>query len=173
MKRFTLKAFLIAIAAIALLLAYGMLQYRYWNLEAEVVRLRVEGGHLVPVDKSLVNIIEVPSPEPHVWRWKVYAPPGTQFEYGIRFSDIPPTGVPNPQSSGEFYIESTTNGVLVTATIASDIDDGYVLILDCKDRFSRFSRISRTNLPLSEWVDGSAEIRTAGEDNQSFSTEEG
>lgn len=123
MRSFSLKSFIAGIAFLALLLAFGTLQYRYWKLEAEVVDLRMEGGHLVPSDLGRVNVIQVPTSDPNTLKWRIYAPPGTEFHHGVRVNNIPKDGVPKPEVSGGFSMESVEHGVLCTLEVSEEGDE--------------------------------------------------
>lgn len=145
-------------AMIALVLALTLLQTQNMTLRREVEGLRAELGHLVPADNSKVNIIEVPTADPYSWRWRVFAPPGTQFDGGIATEKIPEEGTPTPSFLG-LEIPSEPNGVLVTASVTQDLDDGYVLKLD----FGNGNVLrNRTLQPRRSFVDGSASFATAG-----------
>ncbi len=160
MRSFSLKTFLVAIIVLALLLAYGTLQCRYWKLEAEVLQLRIEGGHLVPVDKRRVNVIEVPSSDPMLFQWRIYAPPGTVFDYGLAINDIPERGLPKRYSGGEgLVIKPIESGVLFTFEIIPEDDGGHDLVLGLGSLY-----IERTSmqLPLGEWFRGSHSSYTTG-----------
>jgi len=158
MKRFSLRTSFVFVAVVALVLALVLLQSRNTALRREVEMLRVELGHLVPADNSKVNIIEVPTADPYSWRWRVFAPPGTQFDAGIATEEIPENGTPSPSFLG-LEIPSEQGGVLVTASITKDLDDGYVLKLD----FGNGNVLrDRTLKPRDDFVDGSASLVTAG-----------
>ncbi len=100
MLRFTLRTALASTAFFALILGCLLLQTRNSALRREVEMLRAEMGHLAPADDSRVNIIEVPTSDPFSWSWRVFAPPGTQFDAGIVTEDIPKRGVPSASFSG-------------------------------------------------------------------------
>lgn len=160
MRSFSLKSFLVAIVILALLLAYGTLQFRYWKLGAEVLQLRLEGGHLVPVDKRRVNVIQVPSSDPHLFRWRVHAPPGTLFDYGFRINNIPEEGIPSPLMGGNGrVVDSIESGVLISLVITPKDDGGHNLLLGFgTDQYHRTS----TQIPLDEWFEGNHLRDTAG-----------
>lgn len=159
MKRYSLRSVLIGVAIISVLLGIGLLQSRNRSLVEEVERLRSEVGHLVPVDRSKVNIIEVPTNEQFVWRWRVFAPPGTSFDGGIATSEIPQKGTPSP-SFGGVRLPSVSNGSLITASVVKDIDEGYVLTLD----FGGGNQLRQPTVQsLPEFLIGSATTTTAGE----------
>jgi len=124
MRSFSLKSFIAGVAFLALLMAYGLLQYRYWNLEAEVLDLRREGGHLVPSDLGRVNVIQVPTSDPNVLKWRIYAPPGTEFDCGLAVNNIPKQGVPGPEVSSGIIMESVERGVLCTLDVSERGDKG-------------------------------------------------
>jgi hypothetical protein len=159
MKRFSLRTALISTALMAFILGFVLLQTRYAALLREVAGLRAEMGHLVPADYSRVNVIEVPGTDEYSWRWRVFAPPGTQFEAGIATEKIPLRGVPSPSIFG-VEIPSEQHGVLMTASITNDLDAGYVLKLD----FGNGNVIRcRTTQSRDEFIDGSATLATAGQ----------
>lgn len=158
MLRFTLRTALALTAFFSLILGCLLLQTRNSALRREVEMLRAEMGHLAPADDSRVNIIEVPTSDEFSWSWRVFAPPGTQFDAGIVTEDIPKRGVPSASFSG-VEIPSEQNGVLVTASITNDLDAGYVLTIDFGN--GHIVR-DRTSKPRSEFIDGSATIETAG-----------
>ncbi|GAA4459720.1 hypothetical protein GCM10023156_39700 [Novipirellula rosea] len=158
MQRFSLRAVLVFVAFLALVLAFVMLQARNSVLRREVEMLRAELGYLVPADVSKVNLIEVPTGEEYSWRWRVFAPPGTQFDAGIVTEEIPKSGAPSPSFLG-VEIPSEQNGVLVTASITNDLDAGYVLKLD----FGNGNVVRDGTLKSrDEFSDGSASLMTAG-----------
>lgn len=160
MRSFSLKTFLAAVVFLALLLAYGTLQYRYWKLEAEVLQLRLEGGHLVPIDKRRVNVIQVPSSDPNLLRWRIYAPPGTEFDYRYGINGIPEEGLSYALALGGFEIESTENGILFTFEVTPSNEGGHDLVFMLGNH--EFLRAG-TDKPLSEWFDGgSYTSQTAG-----------
>lgn len=160
MRSFSLKSFIAGVAFLALLMAYSLLQYRYWKLEAEVLDLRREGGHLVPSDLGRVNVIQVPTSDPNVLKWRIYAPPGTEFDYGVRVNNIPEEGVPSPEVSSSFTMESVEYGVLCTLEVSEPDDESSYIAFDCGPGVS-FSGPRKK--PLSEWWDGqSYSWETAG-----------
>jgi hypothetical protein len=85
--------------------------------------------------------------------------PGTQFEAGIATEEIPLRGVPSPSILG-VEIPSEQHGVLMTASITNDLDEGYVLKIDFGN--GNFMR-RRTTQSRDEFIDGSATLETAGQ----------
>lgn len=156
MTRFSLRTIFVGLAVVALIIGCAVLQWHNFALRREVEQLRIELGYLVPIDESKVNIIEVPTTD--TWRWRVFAPEGTVFDAGIITKQIPRHGTPGPSFLG-FQIPSERRGVLVTASVAKDLEDGYALRLDFGDGRTMSSR---TPLKPKDFLDGSAGYMTAG-----------
>ena len=159
MKRFSLRSIFLLVGFCALLLGYLLLLTRNHSLSREVQSLRAEVGYLALVDESRVNVVEVPTNGPYEWRWRVYAPPGTVFDAGIMTGKIPSSGTGRPNSIG-VDIPSETNGVLITASVTNDHDGGKLLELKLGNGNSLRVPIS---MPSEEFVDGSANVLTAGQ----------
>lgn len=158
MQRFSLRTALAATGAVALIISVVLLQVRNFHLRREVEILRREMGFLVPVDDSRVNVIEVPTADQHSWAWRVFAPPGTRFDAGIITGGIPERGVPSASFIG-VEIPSEPNGVLITASVARDLDEGYVLKIDFGNGNTVLDRTSKSR---DEFISGSASLETAG-----------
>ncbi|GAA4461926.1 hypothetical protein [Novipirellula rosea] len=158
MQRYSLRTTLVAIGVIALSLGIVLLQIRNSGLRREVEMLRAEMGFLVPVDVSRVNVIEVPTTDQFSWSWRVFAPPGTQFDAGIVTEDIPKRGAPSASFLG-IEIPSEPNGVLITASVTNDLDAGYMLQINFGNGNTVRDRIS---LSREEFINGSASLETAG-----------
>lgn len=149
MRSFSLKTFLVAIIVLALLLAYGTLQYKYWKLEAEVVRLRLQTGRLFPINKNLVNVVNIPIPQQNLFRWRIYVPPHTRFDGGIQFNDIPAHGVPDVEMFSDLEIESVDGGVLLTAVMTRASVGENEISLRIGDRFVMSNN---TDISPDEWL---------------------
>jgi len=149
---------MVGVAFFAMAMGLALLQSQNHSLRQEVGSLRSELGHLVPVDDSKVNIIEVPTQSKYIWRWRIFAPEGTSFDAGIAAERIPRIGTPEPLHLG-LQIPSKPHGVLITASVTSDIETGYVLTLDCGN--GNVVR-DRTLLPRDQFLDGSASLATVG-----------
>jgi hypothetical protein len=120
--------------------------------------LRKEQGILTILDPNAVAIIEVPTNELDVWRWRIFVPTGTRVDLGIKTQDIPASGAPEPSVTG-FFLKSSLNGTLVTASIKKSIKDGYDLVLDLGDGFGSNLREDKE---LDLWHDGGCEWTVAG-----------
>lgn len=152
MTRFSLRSILLIVLVVALAIAHGLLLFRHDKLQREVTQLRGEVGHLEVVDKSLVNVIAVPTVDRFQWRWRVYAPPGTMFKVGILTKAIPENGV-SDQVRGSFELSSSELGELVTLSVTPDQQEGYQVRLD----FGRGTSWREfTDQPLEEWLTGSS-----------------
>ena len=156
MNRFSLRALLACLAVVAVCVGFATLQSKQSKLlrENELLQQQVstyqrELGHIEVSDPNLVHLIHVPGQEAYVWRWRIYAPKGTEFVGGIATENIPKNDVPLPTFECWRFV-TRSEGTLVTATISRDIDDGYELKLDLGD--GNVYR-AKTLLPRSEWLD--------------------
>ena len=120
--------------------------------------LRTEQGILTNVELDAVSIIEVPTNELDVWRWRIYAPEGTRMDIGIVTKDIPMSGNPKPSITGAFF-RSDPKGTLVTASIKKSVGEGYDLILNLGN--GTLSNL-REDRELKSWHDGGGESTVAG-----------
>ncbi len=158
LKQFRLGTLFLLILCLALACGYGSLLFRYRVVRSELEMLRKEQGFLTVVDPTAVAIVEVPTNELDVWRFRVFVPTGTRVDLGIQTHNIPASGAPEPSVKGVF-LKSSPNGTLVTASIKKSIKDGYDLILDLGDG-------SRSNVredkDLNLWHDGGCEWTVAG-----------
>lgn len=144
---------------IALILGIAVSQWRYFILWREVQLLRAEVGRLVIVDESKVNVVEVPNPDPYTWQWRVYVPEGMELAAGIKTREISPgPDAPAPTIEG-LRLPQVQSGVLVTASVKKDLEDGYKIIVS----YMNGNFTSKTKLALEEFLDGSFTSDTAGE----------
>ena len=162
MRRFSLKTLLFLCLGCALLFSIISLTMRERSLRQEVLQLRAEAGHLVPIDRSQVNLIAVPQKSENVWQWRVYAPEHVSFDIGMAVGDVPPDGVPDvePFLQGA-QIPSSENSVLWTLTISPGIDGDYVLNLR-QGNVASSSMV--TDDDPSTWLEGTGSFSTAGTD---------
>jgi hypothetical protein len=97
-RRFTLRALLVGIAAIAVVAtwvnSYRIVQ-RNRLLEAENRRLRDEVGELSVDDESRLHAIRVASKEEFDWTWRVSIPEGHVYRLRVVGDRIPGQGFPD------------------------------------------------------------------------------
>lgn len=108
-----------SLTAFALMTIVGLgiavvLQWRELGpLRAEVRQMRTELGRLSIDDPSQVQAIEVRQPDPNLWRWRVYLPPGGQYKLCSFGGILPARG---SQSNREWLNALKSAGVGISSS---------------------------------------------------------
>lgn len=157
-RRFSLKQVLGWTTVICLILSNVVLAYRLRQAERELKLLRLESGYLIVDQPDKVQLISAPALGKHQWRWRIHAPPGVKFEYGVQFGEVPPSGIPDSQFTQTVTLPSEPNGTLLTLEASRDAEGRMHLAL----RGADFGFFSPTDRPPKEWLDGSGLVNTAG-----------
>lgn len=161
-RRFSLKQLLAWTSIAGLLLANLVLAYRLRRAEDELSLLRKESGYLVVNEPDKIQLIAAPALGRHQWRWRLHAPPGLRFEYGVQFGDVPAKGVPDSRFTQNLQLAASPSGTLLTLEAARDAEGQMHLAF----RGADFGYFSPTDKPLDEWLNGSSLVHTAGTGGQ-------
>jgi hypothetical protein len=129
--RISLLTALLLMTILALVLVIVQLGRKLGPLTAEVHQLRQYAGHLSIDDASRIQAIEVRQPDPNLWRWRLYLPPGRQYkllQFGghlpprrklsnkdwlaeLRKAPVQKSEMTSDEFEGEFPVETTFTSV--------------------------------------------------------------
>lgn len=117
MLQFRLKTILTIIAIIAMCVIITTMSLQRQQDRSTLDLLRVEAGTLDVDDPSLIHVRNVETHNPYFWKWRIYAPPNTQMEWGVEL-DGKFNFDRKPSSNFRLPIESNPDGVPLTISIS-------------------------------------------------------
>lgn len=159
MPRYSLRTALLLTTIIALAISVVLLWRDAEFARGVARRLRGEVGQFTIDDQTRVNAIQVRQPDPNLWRWRVYLPPGRPYKLRQAVGPLPSrvgmkdkdwlTAVKNNQygSLGE-HSGSEMQGELVVEASLFRQTDGWRFVTRPGDDVSFFPLTS-----LGTWLD--------------------
>ena len=168
--RISLLSFLLGISLVAVGISNWQNSQRLQSMTSELLKLRSEAGYLTVDDKTKFHALAVESGDPNIWKWRIFIPKGTRYQWNIACENIPqstPPAKPGTSSvSNEPYWETDTN-VLVTAQLKEADSGDWRLTVSSKIGDSRNQMGGATlKIPADQikWIQtsGSNEIREIG-----------
>jgi len=106
--RLSLLTALLLTTIVGLAIVVAQLWREVEPLRIDVRRLRTEVGNLTVEDPAKACIIAVPTSEVDTWRWRVYLPPGNQYELCEYSGHLPK---PSPHGDNSWYDAVRKDGV--------------------------------------------------------------
>lgn len=149
MLRFRLKTLLTFITVLALCGVIATMSLQRQRDRATLERLRSEAGALDVVDPDLICIRHVETHNPYFWKWRIYAPPNTQLDYGVEIdgkfhNGHKPSRRVNPRS-----VDSNPDGVVLTVAV-SPLINGVTTVTVRLDNSNVYTL--GTNLTPDDWL---------------------
>ena len=99
---FSIQTLLAVVALVCVSTSHIFTSRELRSTRQELARLRDQVGELSIEDDQAVQVVSVPTPEKHMWRWRLHVPNSAQLVWVIAHDLLPPTGLPR-LDSGTFY----------------------------------------------------------------------
>jgi hypothetical protein len=150
-----LRTAFLLVAIVTLAIAHGTLVWRYHQQSQELDWMRRQFGKMAISDANRFSISALPSTQPDVWRWRIYAPPQTKLKVGIVDSEIPKKYVPSIDGD-QVELVGSERGLVLTLRIKHFSETRSEISLDCGNGkvVSRFVTQNR-----EDWFDGLGHYR--------------
>lgn len=130
--RISLLAFLLGISLVAVGVSHWQTSRQLQSLMPELRKLRSEAGYITVDDNTKFHALAIETGDPNIWKWRMFIPKGTKYQWNIACENIPQTTPPatagTTGTSNETYWETDTN-VLVTARLHENENGDWTLAI--------------------------------------------